>query len=324
MSASHQPSSHRIRRLAVNTGLERTVAALAARCNIGLSDRTVKDALHGDPNNEVTVLGDPDVGVIITAQPRFDGEIAGQPVSKNDGYLRLILVDPQWREGHDSTFALDLVKAAEEHLIENGARRVTAGKGPFYVYPGVPTSNVPAVNLLLRSGYTSKQPSGHGDAVTFNIRVDIRGLKERDKPSALTKADEGHRGQFTDWIRDNYPFWEAQGLRALEQETLALMFGDGGQIQGFHAWDVVQPGWTGPTGVDRSLIGKRAGRPQIIEFFYLMREQGYEELVLPWVSNMKPHFDILHELGLHGTIETNAVMTKDVGTPERRAEMGRP
>src|SRR4029077_13318629 len=105
------------------------------------------------PDQPSVVRGDPDVGVVATAE--IDGA----------GFVRLLVVDPAHRrEGHGHA----LLEAAEADLA--GLPSVTVGTdAPYFLFPGVESTETGLLVLLERHHYD------RGEA-NFNMAVDLRTL----------------------------------------------------------------------------------------------------------------------------------------------------
>src|SRR4029078_2420415 len=122
-------------------------------CNRSLSRPLRRADLEGAlfaPDQPTVLRGDPAVGVV-----------AAVP-GERDGYIRLLLVDPAHRgNGHGHT----LLAAAEAHLA---ARRVTPvdAYSPYYLFPGVETSEIAILCLLEKHRYEREDAN-------FNTAVDL-------------------------------------------------------------------------------------------------------------------------------------------------------
>src|SRR5581483_2550250 len=116
------------------------VDAIAALCRRSLADPPSADEIMATlfvAQQPSTVRGDPDVGVVASAE--IDGT----------GFIRLLVVDPSHRrQGHGHA----LLEAAEADLA--GMPSVTVGTdAPYFLFPGVETTEIGMLVLLERHHY---------------------------------------------------------------------------------------------------------------------------------------------------------------------------
>jgi len=114
---------------------EDAVDAITALCRRSIADPPAADEIQAclfAPDQPSVVRGDPDVGVVATAE--IDGA----------GFIRLLVVDPDHRgRGHGHA----LLEAAEADLA--GLPSVTVGTdAPYFLFPGVETTEIGMLVLL--------------------------------------------------------------------------------------------------------------------------------------------------------------------------------
>lgn len=196
------------------------------------------------------------------------------------GYIRLLGVDPAVRgRGHGAA----LLRAAEADVVARGATALQAGADPpFYLYPGVPTSQTAMLCLLEGHGYQ------RGEAV-LNMDVPLQTLPPDPGGHALAAADE--RGEVAAWLDEHWPNWKAEALRALDRSTLVISRDDRG-LAAFCAFDVNRAGVLGPIAVRGDLLGKGAGRPLLVGALHAMRAAGRSTAEVAWVGPIRPYAGI--------------------------------
>jgi GNAT superfamily N-acetyltransferase len=240
--------------------------AIAELCRRGLADPPEADELMGAlfaPDQPATVRGDPDVGVVATVE------------GEGGGYVRLLVVDPSARgRGHGHA----LLEAAEADLA--GTRSVTVGAdAPYYLFPGVETSQTPMLSLLERHHYTRAEAN-------YNMAVDLDALKADPPGTELAAAN--NRPELEDWLDRHWSNWSAEALRALDKGTLLVSRDDEG-ITGFCAYDVNRRGLLGPVAVRPDLIGKGVGEPLVLGALHRMRSAGRRRAEVAWVGPIVPY-----------------------------------
>jgi GNAT superfamily N-acetyltransferase len=240
--------------------------AIVELCRRGVADAPAPDELEGAlfaPDQPATVRGDPDVGVVATVE------------GEGGGYLRLLVVDPSARgRGHGHV----LLEAAEADLA--GTRTVTVGAdAPYFLFPGVETSETAMLCLLERHHYTRAEAN-------FNMAVDLDAL--RPDPGATELAVAGDRPEVAEWMETYWPNWAAEALRALRKGTLVVSRGEEG-ITGFCAYDVNRAGLLGPVAVRHDLIGKGVGEPLVLGALHRMRAGGRRRAEVVWVGPIVPY-----------------------------------
>ena len=238
---------------------------LCRRC---LPEPPSKDELSASlysPEEPVIVRGDPDVGIVATV------------CSGAQGYVRLLGVDRSVRgQGHGSA----LLRSAEEDLSEGGATSVQIGADPpYYLYPGVETTQTAMLGLLERHRYNRGESN-------FNMAVDLSTLPP--DPGGHEVAGPGEGAAISAWMREHWPNWEAEVMRALERSTLLISRDENG-MAGFCAYDVNRAGVLGPTAVRGDLWGQGVGRPLIVSSLHRMRATGRRQAEISWVGPIRPY-----------------------------------
>jgi GNAT superfamily N-acetyltransferase len=245
---------------------EASVDAIAALCRRSLSEPPAADEIAGClfvPDQPSTVRGDPDVGIVATAQ--IDGQ----------GFIRLLVVDPAHRgKGHGHA----LVEAAEADLA--GLPSVTVGTdAPYFLFPGVETTETGMCVLLERHHYD------RGEA-NFNMAVDLRTLPP--DPGGYSIATAAERDEVDDWMTTHWANWRLEVLRALDKGSLVLARDDAG-ICAFCAYDVNRGGLLGPVASRFDLIGKGVSAPLILGALHRMRAAGRDTAEVVWVGPIVPY-----------------------------------
>jgi len=217
------------------------------------------------PGQPVVVQGHPALGVVATV------------CTGPQGYIRLLGVDPSVRRrGHGTT----LLRAAEADLAARGATTVQVGADPpYYLYPGVPTTQTAMLCLLERHGYE------RADSI-LNMDVDLRSLPP--DPGGHALATEAERAEVAAWLDEHWPNWKAEALRALDGSTLVISRDDRG-LAAFCAYDVNRAGVLGPVAVRGDLWGKGAGRPLLVGALHRMRATGRSTAEVAWVGPIRPY-----------------------------------
>jgi mycothiol synthase len=254
------------------TGLETPVLgpeaidAVVALCNRSLPGRLTRDELDGAlfaPDQPAVLRGDPDIGVVAT--------VPGEP----DGFIRLLVVDPAHRgRGHGHT----LITAAEADLANSSVITVGAD-APYYLFPGVETSEIGMLALLEARRYQREEAN-------FNMEVDRDSLPV--DPGATVLATARDRDEVAQWMDRHWANWKPEVLKALDHGTLLLAHDDDG-ITGFCAWNVNRAALLGPIASRPDLIGKGVGRPLLLGALHRMVAAGPGRIEISWVGPIKPY-----------------------------------
>ena len=245
---------------------EDALDAIAALCRRSLADPPAADELAGAlfaPDQPTLVRGDPDVGVVASA------EIDGQ------GYIRLLVVDPAHRRrGHGHA----LLEAGEADLV--GMPSITVGSdAPYFLFPGVEVTELDMLVLLERHHYD------RGEA-NFNMAVDLAALPP--DPGGYSVAAAAERDEVEDWMTTHWANWRLEALRALDKGTLLLAHDDAG-ISAFCAYNVNRRGLLGPVASRFELIGKGAAAPLILGALHRLRAEGRDTAEVVWVGPIVPY-----------------------------------
>jgi GNAT superfamily N-acetyltransferase len=251
---------------ALDTLSEDAVDAIAALCRRSLADPPAADEITGTlfaPDQPSIVRGDPDVGVVATA------EIDGQ------GFIRLLVVDPAHRRcGHGHA----LLEAAEADL--SGLPSVTVGTdAPYFLFPGVESTEIGMLVLLERHHYD------RGEA-NFNMAVDLRTLPP--DPGGYTVATAEERDEVDDWMTTHWANWRLEVLRSLDKGSLLLRRDEAG-ISAFCAYEVNRRGLLGPVAARFDLLGKGVAAPLVVGALHRMRASGRDTAEVVWVGPIVPY-----------------------------------
>jgi len=242
--------------------------AIAELCRRGVPDFPSVDELDGalfTPEQPAVVRGDPAVGVVAT-------------VGGDDGaYLRLLVVDPEARgRGHGHA----LLRAAHADARAAGHTSITTGAdAPFFLWPGVPSTDTALLCLLERHHYTRVETN-------FDMTIDL---------ATITDASGGHvlaapadRGEIATFMAKHWPSWTAEVLRALDKGNLVIARDDEG-ISAFCAFEVNRAGFLGPVAARPDVIGRGAGAPALVCALQELRARGRSTIEVTWVGPIVPY-----------------------------------
>ncbi len=239
------------------------IAALCARA-VGqpLTVPELRDALFA-PDQPSVVRFDPGVGLVATV------------LTGDEGFVRLVAVDPALRRaGHGTA----LLQAAEEDLA--AARTLTVGAdAPYFLFPGVPTTETGLCSLLESRHYTREEAN-------YNVDVTLEGLAA--DPGTAHEPEPGDRDEVEQWTATHWPWWQAEALRAFDHGTL-LISRDADGIAGFCAYDVNRSGTLGPIAARPDLMGRGAGRPLLLGALHRLRDRGHRRIEVLWVGPLVPY-----------------------------------
>jgi GNAT superfamily N-acetyltransferase len=242
------------------------VDAIATLCRRSLSDPPTADEIRATlfaPDQPSTVRGDPDVGVVASAE--IDGT----------GFVRLLVVDPAHRRhGHGHA----LLEAAEADLA--GLPSVTIGTdAPYFLFPGVETNEIGMLVLLERHHYDRVEAN-------YNMGVDLTSLPPDPGGHFVPSPDE--RDEVDDWMATHWAGWRLEVMRAFDKGTVVMARDENG-ISGFCAFNVNRGGLLGPVAARFDLIGKGVAAPLIIGALHRLRAEGREYAEVVWVGPIVPY-----------------------------------
>jgi GNAT superfamily N-acetyltransferase len=242
--------------------------AIAALCERAVVNpptaHELEEALFA-PEQPALIRGDPSIGVVAT-------------VECDDGaHVRLLAVDPDHRRkgrGHA------LLEAAEADARAGGHPSLTTGAdAPFFLWPGVPTTEVALLCLLERRRYARVE-------VNFDMRVDLASIP--DDPGGHHLAAAAERDEVDAWFAKHWANWRAEGLRALDKGNLVLCR-DAEGISAICAFEVNRSGFLGPVAVRPDVMGRGKGKPALIGALHELRRRGREHTDVCWVGPIRPY-----------------------------------
>jgi GNAT superfamily N-acetyltransferase len=243
--------------------------AISDLCHRALADapspHELEGALFADEQPAV-VLGDPDRGVVAV-------------VECDDGpHVRLLAVDPSARrQGHGHA----LLGAAEDWSRAAGHTRLTTGADPpYFLWPGVPSTEIGLLSLLERRHY------GRADT-HFNMDVDLGAIP--DDPGGHAPARPAERDEVDAFMATHWSNWRLEVLRALQRGNLLLSRDDDGAIAAFCAFEVNRLGLLGPVAVRPDLIGRGRGKAVLLGALHELRRRGRSVVSVVWVGPIVPY-----------------------------------
>lgn len=239
------------------------IAALCERAIAQPFTRTELQKALFAPDQPARVRFDPAVGIVATVR------------SDSQGFVRLLAVDPERRgRGHGRA----LVRSAERDL--DGTSVITVGAdAPYFLFPGVPTTETALCCLLERLHYTREDTN-------FNMVVELDAIPPDLGTALEPRPDE--RDEISDWMARHWPNWRAEVLRAFDQRSLLLARDDDG-LAGFCAYDVNRSATLGPIASRPDLVGRGIGRPLLVGALHRMRHRGYRRIEVLWVGPFVPY-----------------------------------
>lgn len=247
-----------------------SVEAIAALCERTMQQPPAPDELRGclfAPDQPAVVRGDPAIGVVASVR------------SDEGCFIRLLAVHPDHQgRGHGKR----LLSAAEADLSRGRDEPTTVTVGadaPYYLFPGVETSQTAMLCLLERARYE------RADA-NFNMDLDLGSLPP--DPGGGRLAGAADREAVDTFVAASWPAWRAEVLRALDKQTLMIGEDDAG-IDGFCAWDVNRRGLLGPVAVRLDLIGKGRGVSLLLGALHRIRAAGRSRIEISWVGPIVPY-----------------------------------
>jgi GNAT superfamily N-acetyltransferase len=202
-------------------------------------------------------------------------------VECDDGpHLRLLAVHPSARGqglGHH------LLQAAEDWARAEGHETlVTGADPPYFLWPGVPSSETALHCLLERRHYARAETN-------FNMHVDLS--KIPDDPGGSHLAGAVDRAEVDAFMSNHWSNWRLEVLRALDKGNLVIEraeSGDGG-ISAFCAFEVNRKGLLGPVAVRPDLMGRGMGKAVLLSALHELRRRGADDVSVVWVGPIVPY-----------------------------------
>ena len=238
-----------------------------------MPDPPAPDELEGAlcaDDQPAIVFGDLDTGVVALAEC-------------DDGpHIRLLAVDPAARGrglGHALLQAgrgLGAAQAGHQALV-------TGADPPYFLWPGVPSSNTALLCLLERRHYSRTEAN-------FNMDVDLTAIPDdpgrRAPPGPPRRASRAGRvdgGQLVE-LAARGPPRPRQG-----QPVIARAEGDTGPVTAFCAFEVNRRGLLGPVAVRPDLMGQGQGKGVLLGALHELRRRGAERVSVVWIGPVVPY-----------------------------------
>jgi GNAT superfamily N-acetyltransferase len=243
--------------------------ALVALCDAALPRESLTaDELEASCFDDGIVLGTADRDAAISLCVRDLGD-------HTSAFVKLLAVQPaSQRRGLGHRLLDDALTWAGDH----GARDLTVGaSAPFYLWPGIDVAMTGMLVTVESHGFEPR-----GDAINMAAPTSFRvgasaGVETR---RALSEDDEH---ALRELVRANWPRWEAELARALEQGGC---FGawEGSAARGFACHSVNRAGWVGPIGTDPGHQHRGIAAALMSEVCRDLAAAGHSSAEIAWVG----------------------------------------
>jgi predicted N-acetyltransferase YhbS len=231
------------------------------------SAQELSEAFSADEQPAV-ILGDPTRGVVAA-------------VECDDGArIRLLAVDPTARR---AGLGDRLLQGAEDWAVGAGHRSLATGADPpYFLWPGVPSCEIPLICLLERRHYSRVDTN-------FNMDVDLQAIPV--DPGGHALAGPGDAAELDEWMTDNWPNWRLEVLRALHKGNLVIAReqGEGRPVVAFCAFEVNRRGLLGPVAVRPDLMGQGRGKGVLLGALHELRRRGAQRVAVVWIGPVAPY-----------------------------------
>jgi GNAT superfamily N-acetyltransferase len=223
------------------------------------------------PQQPAVVRGDLDIGLVATVG---GDEGSGEA---DRAFIRILVVAPEHR---GRGVGRQLLAAAEDDVRARGLRSVTTGAdAPFYLWPGVESTETALLCLLERAKYAR---------VETNFNMDVRLDEIPDDPGGWSVASATTSSEIGQWAAQHWPNWEIEMRSAADRGTLVFSR-DADGIAAVCAYDVTRAGWVGPVAVRLDRMGHGAGVAPLLGALHRMRAAGRTTAEIGWVGPVVPY-----------------------------------
>ncbi|HEY6471310.1 MAG TPA: GNAT family N-acetyltransferase [Acidimicrobiales bacterium] len=249
----------------------RDLDAIADLCARALTDPPSAEELDGAlfaEDQPAVVLGDPARGVVAV-------------VGCDDGpHIRLLVVDESARRqgvGHSLLEAAENRARAEGHSV-----LLTGADPPYFLWPGVPSTETGLLCLLERRHYGRAETN-------FNMDVDLTAIT--DDPGGHELAGPDDLEEIDEWMATHWSNWRPEVLRALRKGNLVVARGEGADagVTAFCAFEVNRRGLLGPVAVRPDLMGRGMGKGVLLGALHELRRRGADKVSVVWVGPVVPY-----------------------------------
>jgi GNAT superfamily N-acetyltransferase len=223
-----------------------------------------------------------DPGVVFAA-PEAQGAVS---VSLQDhggrgvGFIKLIAVVPEARR---QGIGRALLEAAHGWCFDRGANEVRVGAAaPFYLWPGCDVAHLDALCLFEQFGYWAV-------GAELNMSCPTRFRAGPPPGVSIVRAlDEPVLERGLALVRREWPGWEAEMLRAIEQGCCHVAIADDDDSAtpalGFACHSVNRAGWIGPMGTDPTRQHRGVGSALLGQLCRDLQAAEFVHAEIAWVG----------------------------------------
>jgi GNAT superfamily N-acetyltransferase len=218
------------------------------------------------PDQPARIFGDPELGVAAV-------------VECDDGaHVRLLAVDPPARGrglGHELLASAETWAASAGHRV-----LITGADPPYFLWPGVPSSETSLLCLLERRRYARAETN-------FNMEVDLGQIP--GDPGGHALASPADREEMDQWMATHWSNWRPEVLRALDKGNLVVARDEQGTLSAFCAFEVNRRGLLGPVAVRPDLMGRGKGKGVLLGALHELLRRGATHVSVVWVGPIPPY-----------------------------------
>ncbi|SDN94226.1 Acetyltransferase (GNAT) family protein [Paenibacillus sp. yr247] len=217
------------------------------------------------------------------------------------GWIQVLLVDSSFRK---RGIGSELLRLAEENLIQHGVNKIILGRDPWHYFPGIPLEFEDTKRWFDSKGYTDDNRLEHDLLAVYeedaeaklpvHHGVELRLLREDEQDALLAFFHRCFPGR-----------WEYEAMQYFEKGGTGREFvvlEKDGQIIGFcRINDAKSPliaqniywaplfssdelGGIGPLGVDQAFRGSGYGLSVVLAGVHFLRQRGLRRIAIDWTT----------------------------------------
>lgn len=212
---------------------------------------------------------DPDLNILEEGKAVILGVKRGE-----NAHIKIIAAEKGWGGR--------ILEEWERRAKEKSAKKAVLGGCVGYFFPGLDPRYTEAFCFFSERGYAKT-----GEAIDMEVGLEDFHHEDREIPGVeIRRLERGDEELLEEFMLTNFSEgWLEETLRAYKNHPISCHIGlHEGKIIAFAGYEVVNPGFFGPTGTREDFRRRGIGGELLRRSLMDLKKLGYKKAIIPWVG----------------------------------------